>query len=175
MRGKRSKNAQAQAKGSRERNWFGRTAHHAEDELTTLLILSGTNQTRCHQPAWERLPLPSSTQLCRQDHFQLHPTTLLVFPSFNFLLIQFHINFNKKAYSFILLLRTVFAQASLLTAAPGTAQHCEWRDMKSGEKKFCCHVYAVVLKAGSEVSTRLWAKDWANKPPTNHMLASLPI
>lgn len=55
---------------------------------TTLQLLSGTSQTRCHQPVWDRLPLPSSTQLCGQDHFQLHPTTLLGFSSFNFLLIQ---------------------------------------------------------------------------------------
>lgn len=82
--------------------------------------------------------------------------------------------FHKKAYSFILLLRKVFAPASLLTAAPGTAQHCQWRDMWR-EKKFCCHVNAVVLRAGSEVPTRIWAKDQPNKPPSNHMLASVPI
>lgn len=86
--GKRRKNIQAQAKGGRERNSGGRAAHHAEDELTTLQLLSGTSQATCHQPVWDRLPLPSSTQLYGQDHFQLHPTTLLGFLSFSFLLIQ---------------------------------------------------------------------------------------
>lgn len=87
---------------------------------------------------------------------------------------SFQINFHKKAYSFILLLRTICPSLPSYCSS----WHCTvlWVKDVWREKKFCCRVYAVVLeKLESEVPTRYQAKDKANKTPSNLMLASVAI